>query len=781
MWTLPWPLEDAVWGKYLHPKWAEQKLRLYGAQKRVLKHCFKKARVSMKQWETRKQQVVFFGNASIGTQGGWGAKAVLQACRKVVERPNSGNPTDRVKGKVVTVDEFRTSKVSSAMNSPQRCEKELDRTKPTRPEGWKSQPGQVQDRLLWSAWSQRFGTQYGASSGAPSCTRPLRCVLQLSSAVDIGKWVDRDCNAALDLQRAGEAPWRSLELRWWPHPARASAQGMGYPGLGFKKLRDRAPKAQAQPGDTARGVADSSSGPEHSVLGLPASCHALSTKAAAVSVVGSHPAMALHTPMVASTNHSWPGALDPPQAGSQGQLPLPLDWHPHRPLLAVADGEGAVQVFDLAPVEQASSPHGHGSAPGNGRRPPSMLTTPSMRLAHRLQPCTLSLAWRPMSGRMLAVSTQGGVLAWTLGGSSRPPLGGLRGLGGPQGGPWVTWLPGPSKSAAYTALAWSPDGRLLAAAGPLTPGITLWSVAGGERSQVGVGLAAFTQLRWSPCGAYLFAAGVGSQFYLLETGSWTSASWSTPPGCGPVTGAAWAPGPRTSPLPASAPLQPLAAHSLAGRGPAMGAPTGLAQPSQRLLLLSFAGGTAGGNLVALHLVEEPPSLVAQLLPVLLQDVQPRDDGHRSADSQLPAPSEAKPSLLQAALGYKLNGRKAVAGTMADWCWDASGERLAVLLQYPHPAAGQVALFAMSIEPVVTARLLGFARPPPAVDNEAAAAHSTSQVGGRVACHQCFTRGALFTNASQRSCGLVMAQALVPCWFSAQADRSCAGFVPVLWR
>ncbi|KAL6763571.1 hypothetical protein V8C86DRAFT_2491703 [Haematococcus lacustris] len=477
-----------------------------------------------------------------------------------------------------------------------------------------------------------------------------------------------------------------------------------------------------------------------------------------------------HAPPTASTNHSWPGALDPPQAGSQGQLPPPLDWHPHRPLLAVADGEGAVQVFDLAPVEQASSPHGHGSAPGNGRRPPSMLTTPSMRLAHRLQPCTMSLAWRPMSGRMLAVGTQGGVLAWTLGGSSRPPLGGLRGLGGPQGGPWVTWLPGPSKSAAYTALAWSPDGRLLAAAGPLTPGITLWSVASGERSQVGVGLAAFTQLRWSPCGAYLFAAGVGSQFYLLETGSWTSASWSTPPGCGPVTGAAWAPGPRTSPLASSAPLPPSAAHSLAGRGPAMGAPTGLAQPSQRLLLLSFAGGTAGGNLVALHLVEEPPSLVAQLLPVLLQDVQPRDDGHRSADSQLPAPSEAKPSLLQAALGYKLNGRKAVAGTMADWCWDASGERLAVLLQYPHPAAGQVALFAMSIEPVVTARLLGFARPPPAVDNEAAAAHSTSQVGGRVACHQCFTRGALFTIRAARPRG--------------NSDRHTSGDVlynlPCLW-
>ncbi|KAJ9531419.1 hypothetical protein QJQ45_006869 [Haematococcus lacustris] len=163
---------DAVWGEYLHPKWAEQRMRLYGAQEKVLERYFKKdvmrivcilcamqleeeaAMVSQQRWGTRKQLVVFFGNAGISTLGGWGAKAVLQACRKVVERPNSGKPTDRVPGKVVTVDEFRTSRVSSAMNIPQPCDVGLDRSKPTRPEGWK--PGHVQHRLLRSAWSKRF-------------------------------------------------------------------------------------------------------------------------------------------------------------------------------------------------------------------------------------------------------------------------------------------------------------------------------------------------------------------------------------------------------------------------------------------------------------------------------------------------------------------------------------------------------------------------------------------------------------------------------------------------
>ncbi|GFH16780.1 hypothetical protein HaLaN_13271 [Haematococcus lacustris] len=96
------------------------------------------------------------GNAAIGTRGGWGAKAVLQACCKVVERPISGRPTDRVKGKVVTVDELRTCRVSSAMNNPQPCEEELDRSKPTRPEGWKPEAGgNTEEWLLPRARSTR--------------------------------------------------------------------------------------------------------------------------------------------------------------------------------------------------------------------------------------------------------------------------------------------------------------------------------------------------------------------------------------------------------------------------------------------------------------------------------------------------------------------------------------------------------------------------------------------------------------------------------------------------
>ncbi|KAJ9526196.1 hypothetical protein QJQ45_009660 [Haematococcus lacustris] len=284
---------DAVWGEYLHPKWAEQRMRLHGAQEKVLERYFMKvgvpkgrgegagpqaddfpptcdllgahvpssakdvmrfvcalcamqleeeaASVSQQEWGTRKQLVVFFGNAGIGTRGGWGAKAVLQACRKVVERPNSGRPTDRLPGKVVTVDEFRTSRVSSILNSPQPCEEELDRSKPTRLEGWKPKPGQVQDRLLRSAWSKRFEAPVRGLMWCPW--------LAQATPGKLGKWVDRDCNAALNLQRAGEAKWRPLELCRWPHRGRLPAQGKEYPALGFKMLRERAPKALAQQPD----------------------------------------------------------------------------------------------------------------------------------------------------------------------------------------------------------------------------------------------------------------------------------------------------------------------------------------------------------------------------------------------------------------------------------------------------------------------------------------------------------------------------------------------------
>ncbi|KAJ9508481.1 hypothetical protein QJQ45_012013 [Haematococcus lacustris] len=59
-----------------------------------------------------------------------------------------------------------------------------------------------------------------------------------------GRWLDRDCNAALNMQRNGESRWRPLKLCWWPEQGKLPAKGKEYPGLGYKRVRDKPPKTQ---------------------------------------------------------------------------------------------------------------------------------------------------------------------------------------------------------------------------------------------------------------------------------------------------------------------------------------------------------------------------------------------------------------------------------------------------------------------------------------------------------------------------------------------------------
>ncbi|KAJ9526160.1 hypothetical protein QJQ45_009624 [Haematococcus lacustris] len=61
-----------------------------------------------------------------------------------------------------------------------------------------------------------------------------------------GKWLDRDCNAALNMHRIGESKWRPSESCYWPDQGALPAKGKEYPGLGYKRPRDKPPKAQQQ-------------------------------------------------------------------------------------------------------------------------------------------------------------------------------------------------------------------------------------------------------------------------------------------------------------------------------------------------------------------------------------------------------------------------------------------------------------------------------------------------------------------------------------------------------
>ncbi|KAJ9525533.1 hypothetical protein QJQ45_003080 [Haematococcus lacustris] len=56
----------------------------------------------------------------------------------------------------------------------------------------------------------------------------------------------RDGWATRQRQRIGESRWRPLELCFWPDQGALPAKGKEYPGLGYKRLRDKPPKAQEQ-------------------------------------------------------------------------------------------------------------------------------------------------------------------------------------------------------------------------------------------------------------------------------------------------------------------------------------------------------------------------------------------------------------------------------------------------------------------------------------------------------------------------------------------------------
>ncbi|KAJ9519221.1 hypothetical protein QJQ45_017874 [Haematococcus lacustris] len=260
---------DAVWEVYLDPKWARQRLQLYGAQDRALEHFFKKleeemAEVAMQRHGCAKQLVVFFCAASIGTRGGWGADAVLWACCKVVCRPRG---TAQRRDRVVLVVEHRTSRVNSAVIGQQPCESRLRKRRATRPADWKPPAGQVEQRLLRPAWSQQrdqpvrglmwspvvalrkppqppcssqAATQPAASEPGPNTPLPAKRskrteaeqaaepsqpikdkgrtegkAAKAKPAPQPGRWLDQDCNAALNMQRIGESSHHVCALCAW--------------------------------------------------------------------------------------------------------------------------------------------------------------------------------------------------------------------------------------------------------------------------------------------------------------------------------------------------------------------------------------------------------------------------------------------------------------------------------------------------------------------------------------------------------------------------------------
>ncbi|KAJ9525717.1 hypothetical protein QJQ45_003457 [Haematococcus lacustris] len=72
--------------------------------------------------------------------------------------------------------------------------------------GW---VGPVSPQGRARAWSKRFEASVRGLMWCPW--------LAQATPGKLGKWVDRDCYAALNLQRAGESKWRPQELCRWQH------------------------------------------------------------------------------------------------------------------------------------------------------------------------------------------------------------------------------------------------------------------------------------------------------------------------------------------------------------------------------------------------------------------------------------------------------------------------------------------------------------------------------------------------------------------------------------
>ncbi|KAJ9508383.1 hypothetical protein QJQ45_011911 [Haematococcus lacustris] len=255
---------DAVWEVYLDP-----------TQDRALEQFLKKleeemAEVAMKRHGRAKQLVVFIGAASIGTRGGWGPDAVVRACCKVVCRPRG---TDQRRGRVVLVDEHRTSRVSSAVNGQQPWERQLNKRRVTRPADSKPSAGQVEQRLLRPAWSQQLAPRKppqapcssqattqpaAASEPGPSTPPPTKRskrtkAEQTAEPTQPTKGKGKAAKAKSEPQPGSDehaaywdAKWRPLELCYWPEQGKLPAKGKEYPGLGYKRVRDKPPKAQQQ-------------------------------------------------------------------------------------------------------------------------------------------------------------------------------------------------------------------------------------------------------------------------------------------------------------------------------------------------------------------------------------------------------------------------------------------------------------------------------------------------------------------------------------------------------
>ncbi|KAJ9519238.1 hypothetical protein QJQ45_017898 [Haematococcus lacustris] len=195
---------DAMWAEVSKPRWANAKFRLYCGKMRVVASFWAKVNKHAKKLWPDRILALAYGAAGFngsGTIGGRGVP-VSQMQKEAVKqfRPE----------RVVLVDEFRTSRVSSADNTP--SETLLD----TPPESFR--------------WLRPV-----KSMAKRSQVRGLMC---LTSINNITRFYDRDVSAALNIRRCAVGPGpRPTELCYWPN--RPAMPKPGQPGQDWVEIPDK--------------------------------------------------------------------------------------------------------------------------------------------------------------------------------------------------------------------------------------------------------------------------------------------------------------------------------------------------------------------------------------------------------------------------------------------------------------------------------------------------------------------------------------------------------------
>ncbi|KAJ9531327.1 hypothetical protein QJQ45_006773 [Haematococcus lacustris] len=192
---------DAMWAEVSKKRWANAKFRLYCGKMRVVASFWVKKQ-AQKRWPDRILALAY-GAASFSGSGSSGCRGVpvSQVRKEAVKQFGAG--------RVVLVDEFRTSRVSSAYSHPSEA-----------------LPGQPPESFRWlrPVYSEAKRSQVRG--------------LMSSTSYNI-RFYDRDVSAALNIRRCAVGPGpRPTELCYWD--GRPAMPKPGRPGQEWVYLRDKA-------------------------------------------------------------------------------------------------------------------------------------------------------------------------------------------------------------------------------------------------------------------------------------------------------------------------------------------------------------------------------------------------------------------------------------------------------------------------------------------------------------------------------------------------------------